>query len=73
MSTKLMQKISPTDRSGQRKRFFKVKFLQKKQKISRKGAKAQRYRKENLCVFLAALRLCVHFCLLAFLLIRDWD
>jgi len=38
----------------------------KKQKLSRKDAKAQRFRKERLCVFSASLRLCVRsfFCLM---------
>jgi len=38
-----------------------VNSLQKKQKLSRKGAKAQRPAKKRLCVFFAALRLCVRF------------
>jgi hypothetical protein len=33
--------------------------VQKKQKLSHKDAKAQRLRKERLCVFFASLRLCV--------------
>jgi hypothetical protein len=40
---------------------LRVKSLQKKQKLSRKAAKAQRFRKEKLCVFFASLRLCVRF------------
>ena len=54
---------------------LRVKSLQNKQKLSRKDAKAQRYRKEKpsagqsvydlvfgrLCVFFASLRLCVRF------------
>jgi hypothetical protein len=40
---------------------LKVQSLQKKQKLSRKDAEPQRYRKEKLCGFFASSRLCVRF------------